>query len=236
MTAAPPQTGGWMVVQNKRKAVKDSKKQPPSPQPTMDQRSFELTQNGQPKLSRNEADNVVSSINRALHKEGISDVKVERIWCTGSGRLLGVTTPTSTLPDLLKHRDMVLKAARGAKICITEVVPQQKRKSIRIHNISLTRYMGGARDGRLRRLREELEAENSGVHTPAEIRWLGGTKVRARFQANKDGSSSVVAAILGEATSGHLCRSGVRLFRRRYEVDAFEEVWRPDAFCRRCSR
>ena len=95
--------------------------------------------------------------------------------------------------------------------------------------------MGGVRDGGLRKLREELEAENSGVHIPAEIRWLGGAKARARFQANKGGSSSVIAAILGEATFGRLCKSGVRLFGRRYEVDAFEEAWKSDAFCSRCS-
>ena len=41
-----------------------------------------------------------------------------------------------------------------------------------------TRYMGKERDGGLRKLREELEAENSGVQIPAEIRWLGGAKVR----------------------------------------------------------
>ena len=86
-------------------------------------------------------------------------------------------------------------------------------------------------------LREELEAENSGMHIRilAEIRWLGGAKVCACFQASKDGSSSVVAAVLGEATFGRLCRAGVRLLGHRYEVDAFEEAGRPDAFCRRCS-
>ena len=171
----------------------------------------------------------------ALHREGISEVRVERIRCTDSRRLLGVTTPTSTLQDLLRHRDMALKAARLANSCITDLVPQQKWRWIRIHGISLTRYMGGARDGGLRKLREELEAENSWMHIPVGIRWLGGAKVRARFQKEKDGSSSVVAAVLGEATFGRLCKSGVRLFGRRYEVDAFEEAWRADAFCSRCS-
>ena len=200
----------------------------------MDQSSFEFVQNEHPKLNRNEA-NIVSSVNRALHREGISDVRVERIQCTDSRRLLGVTTPTSTLQDLLRYRDTALKAARLANSCIADLVPQQKWKWVRIHGISLTQYMGGARDGGLRKLREELEAENSGVHIPAEIRWLGGAKVRARFQADKDGSSSVVAAVLGEETFGRLCKSRVRLFGRRYEVDAFEEAWKPDAFCSQCS-
>ena len=74
-------------------------------------------------------------INRALQREGISDVRVERIRCTDSRRLLGVTTPTSTLQDLLRHHDTALKAARVANSCITDVVPQQKWKWVRIHNI-----------------------------------------------------------------------------------------------------
>ena len=94
--------------------------------------------------------------------------------------------------------------------------------------------MGKEKDGGLRKLREELEAENSGVYIPAEVRWLGGAKARARFQEKRDGSSSVVAAVLGEATFGRLCRYGARLFGVRYEVDAYEET-RPNAFCSRCS-
>ena len=105
----------------------------------------------------------------------------------------------------------MLKGARATDSGIRGVAPQQKWKWIRIHNIPLTRYMGRTRDGGLLKLREELEAENSGAHIPAEIRWLGGAKVRARFQTCKDGSSSVVAAVCGEATYGRLCKSGVRL-------------------------
>ena len=51
-------------------------------------------------------------------------------------------------------------------------------------------------------------------------------KVRARFQADRDGSSSVVAAVLGEATFCHLNMAGVRLFRCRYEVGTFGKAGR----------
>ena len=195
---------GVTVVRNK-KATRAPKKKPPPPQSTMGQRSFEFIQNEQPKLNRNEADNIVSSVNRALHREGISNVGVGRIRCTDSRRLLGVTTSTSTLQDLLEHRDTVPRAARLVNSCITGLIPQQRWKWIRIHNISLTRYMGKARDGGLVKLREEFEAENGGVHILAEIRWLGRAKVRVHFQEKKDGTSSVVAAVLGEATFRRFC-------------------------------
>ena len=233
MAAAPFPPGEWTVVRSKR-ATQATKRQPSPPQPTMDQRSFEFVHDEQTKLNRNEADNVASYVNRALYKEGISNVRIERIRCTDTRRILSVTTPTSTLHDLLQHRDTVLRAARLADSSTADVVPQQRWKWIQIHNISLARYMGKTRDGGLVKLREELEAENSGMHMPAEIRWLGGAKVRARFQEKKEGASSV-AAVLGEATFGRLCKGGVRLLRRRYEVDAFEEARRPDAFCSRCS-
>ena len=129
---------------------------------------------------------------------------------------------------------MALKAARTVDASISDIVVQQRWKWVRIHNVSLTRYMGKGRDGELRKLREELEVENSGVRIPAEIRWLGGAKVRARFQEEKEGTSSVAAAVLGEATFNRLCRYGVRLFGARYGAGACEEV-RPNAFCSRCS-
>ena len=78
-------------------------------------------------------------------------------------------------------------------------------------------------------------AENSGVSITAEIRWLSRAKAQARFQEVKDGTSSMVAAVLGDATFSRVCKSGIRLFGRRYEIEAYEEA-RPDAFRNRCSR
>ena len=71
------------------------------------------------------------------------------------------------------------------------------------------------------------------MQVPSEIRWLSGAKVRARFHRDGCGSSSVVAAVLGETVFTRLCRSGIRLPRGRREVDAFEEE-RPNALCLRC--
>ena len=116
-----------------------------------------------------------------------------------TGRILGITSPTSSLQGLLKHRDLVLKAARTVLGGASDLIPQQRWHWAKIHNISLVRYMGKTVGG-LRLLREELEAENSGVSIPADIRWLSRAKVQARFQEIKGGTPSVVAAALGDAT------------------------------------
>ena len=223
------------MVQRKPNTKANRKKSPSAPVAAMDDRTFELPHDTNFKLKPNESENITSRINRALHSAGISNTRVERVRCTETHRILGVTSPSSTLKDLLQHRDMVLKAARTVNASISDIASQQKWMWTRIHNISLTRYMGKEKDGGLRKLHEELEAENSGVQIPAEIRWLGGAKVRAWFQEKKEGAFSVVAAVLGEVTFNHLCRYGVRLLGVKHDVDAYEEV-RLNAFCTRCSR
>ena len=226
---ATPPSGGWKVAQSKR-AIKATKKKP-TPQPTIDQRTFELVHAMTSALTPKDTANLTSAINRALHQGGISDVRVDRVRCTDKARLIGATSPTSSLQDLLRHRDAVLRAARGVLSDISDIAPKQRWKWIRIYNVPLDRYMGGG--GGLNKLREELEAENTGVRVPAEIRWLSGAKARARFHREECGSSSVVAAVLSEEVFNQLCKRGVRLPGGRHEVDAFEEE-RPDALYLRC--
>ena len=87
-----------------RMAAKATKAKPvPKPRPTMEQRTFELVRATPFALTEKDLVNVTSAINRALHQEGISDVRVDRVRCTDTGRLFGVTSPTSTLQGLLQH-------------------------------------------------------------------------------------------------------------------------------------
>ena len=130
---------GRTVVQSK-KATKAFKK-PSGPQPTMDQRSFELVHAKDIKLDQNKADNVVPAINRALHREGISDVRVERARCTDTCRPLGATPPhlhTAEPPPAPGYG-----AQGGAHSRHQHLGHQasQRWKWIRIHNLSLHRYM-----------------------------------------------------------------------------------------------
>ena len=75
-----------------------------------------------------EVANITSAINRALHREGISDARADRVRFTVAGRILGVTTPTSTLQGLPKYRNMVLRAAWAVNSGTSDAVAQQKWK------------------------------------------------------------------------------------------------------------
>lgn len=122
--AASPSSGGWKVAQSK-KATKAIKKKP-IPQPTIDQRTFELFHGMTTALTPKDTANLTSAINSTLHQGGISDVRVDRVWCSYKARLLGVTSPTSSFQDLLKHCDLVLKAAQGVMSDISDIAPKQR--------------------------------------------------------------------------------------------------------------
>ena len=128
-------------------------------------------------------------------------------------------TESATEAKTRDTREWIASHVRPGRRCIPPKGKGLQRKLLRRTRKSL--------------LHEELEAENSGVCIPAEIRWLGGAKVWARYQEVQGGTSSVVAVVPGEAVFDRLCKSGARLFGRRYEVDANEET-RPDAFCSLC--
>ena len=119
--AASPAPEGWKVAQRK-----PNKKSPPAQVAAMDDRTFKLTHNTGFKLKPNESENITSRINRALYSMGISNTRVERVRCTETHRILGVTSPTSTLKDLLQYHDMVLKAARTVNASISDITAQQK--------------------------------------------------------------------------------------------------------------
>ena len=109
------------MVQRKPNTKANKKKHSPAPVAAMDDRTFELPHDTGFKLSPNDTENITSRIKRALHGAGVSGTRAERVRCTEARRFLGVTTPTSTLRDLLQYRDLVLRAARTADTSIVDI-------------------------------------------------------------------------------------------------------------------
>ena len=137
--AATPQAGERRVALSKKVSkTSQKKKSAPKPLPTIDQRTFELVHANSSALTPKDTANVTSAINRALHQRGICDIRVDRVRCTDRARLIGTTSPTSSLQDLLQYRDMVLRAARTVLSDIPGIVPRQRWKWIRIHNVPLS--------------------------------------------------------------------------------------------------
>ena len=136
--------------------------------------------------------------NRALHWEGIRDIRVDRIRQSPAGRLLGTTTSTTDAQQLLAHGDIALQAAHGIDPSIGGLVPQLGLGRIRIHGLKTPCY--GASGG-LKELREELDAENEGIQALSQIRWLrsAGAKAiyRERWTCDRTPIAAGAAGVLG---------------------------------------
>ena len=98
----------------------------------------------------------------------------------------------------------------------------------------MARYLGRGSNG-TETLRKELEAENEGIRIPSTIRWP--SKVQSAKTRHREGTtmaSSVVLAVANEETYHLVCKGGLRLQGRRYEVETSEAI-RPDVECGHCS-
>ena len=74
------------------------------------------------------------------------------------------------------------------------------------------------------------------MKAPAAHRWLGRpSDIKARHAEGTIGASSITFPVVGEATFGHLQKSGLWLLSRRRSVEAFKEE-RPDVQCGHCGR
>ena len=119
----------------------------------------------------------------------------------GMGKYVNTAAATGhayTLLGLPGHRGTVLKAARQADPSTTDLAPQLRWRWVKAHVFRLNRSMD--REGGLRTLREELEAENERVRIPS-IRCLGGREdIRSSRLVKEIAASPVAFAVAGEAT------------------------------------
>ena len=126
----------------------------------------------------------------------------------------------------------MLKAARMAHSCITNLGPRDWWGWTKPHSISFDRHMAG-KCGALATPREQHERDNEAVRIPS-IWCLGGRDVRTRYQ-QKFSASTVVFVVLGDTVGNRVSRCGMRLVGRRHKAKLYEEERPgPDAFCCRC--
>ena len=84
-------------------------------------------------------------------------------------------------------------------------------------------------------LREELGEGNEGVGIPSPVGWLGGAAgVGAGYGEGIIAASSVVFAVADESVYRSIRKGGLRLQRRRYSAETYEEI-RPDVGCGHCA-
>ena len=120
---------------------------------------------------------LMSAVSMALHQEGVSThIRIFQLRRNDKGTLAGLSTPFAPIGQLLHYRDIILWAARTVDPAIVNITANETWKRLKIHGVSLERYLGKVNFG-LNKLRAEIESENEGIEIPMEMRWLGRVSV-----------------------------------------------------------
>ena len=77
---------------------------------------FELVHDTRSPVKASEVANSTPAINRALHRQGVTEARADRIRINEAGRLLGTTTLPTITQSLLEHRNIVLRAVTARAV------------------------------------------------------------------------------------------------------------------------
>jgi hypothetical protein len=186
-----------------------------------------------PHPASNETD-VLSEVNRALRRAGVPDhIRLTKLRRNDNGVLTGLVGDRTNATQFLLYRDTILQAARKADSGIIAVESNETWVRLKIHGVSLHRYMKDDPAAGLRLLREEIEAENPGVTIPLAS-WLAAPRsIKARWDRGEISKSSVVFAVKERSAADRLRMKGIRAAGIYYAVERYVPEG-PDAICARC--
>jgi hypothetical protein len=179
---------------------------------------------------------ITSEVNRALRRAGVADhIRVLSIKRNMKGILSGLVRADSNAQQLLHFKDLVLKAAREADSGIVGVESNETWAKVKIHGVSLERYMTETGPEGLQILREEIEAENPGVVIPTAPHWVGSVnRIMERWGQGEIRGSTVIFAIQDKRIAERLLATGLRAAGLCYKVERYA-IEGPDAICANCS-
>ena len=154
-----------------------------------------------------EAD-LMLALNEALARagEGI-DIRFSRVRYSPSGAVSALLTEKANAGLLIPRLSNVLiRAAKTVDAAIIGVDILEHWQRLKIHGMSLDRYLG---DGKMELLRREVES-STGIQLKTIPRWLiSETRLREQQESGQKRGSAIVITVKGESEAKQLCASGL---------------------------
>jgi len=162
-------------------------------------------------LSNKMDQEIVSAINRALfHQKAPAHIRIMNAMRNAKGAITAITHPNTTAEMALQYRDIIITGARTVDKGVVDVEENESWERLKIHTVSLVRYMGKGMEG-LQKMREEFEAENEGIVIPTQVRWLANPRtIRERRQNGEIAASSVVFVVKGSRVARSLVKKDIK--------------------------
>jgi hypothetical protein len=142
------------------------------------------------------------------------------------GTITATTASTVDAQTLINHyRHEIIDAARKVDNAILDVQVLETWVKLKVHGISLNRFMGKGTHSGIHKLPLEIAAENNGIQALAGVRWLGNPRnIRHKYRAGTLQKSSAVFSVKSSKAADHLIAHGVTLGGIRYKVDVTDSV------------
>lgn len=206
-------TSGWTTVSGRRKPsnTKTVLKKHPTDQRRILFARQSPTQQCDPR-------DIMLAINKALAREGADcTVRLVGLKYTKRGNLSGLTVEQACADDLLEYAATVLAAARTLDPAVASVEKTEKWRKLRVHGVSLDRYLC---EGGLELAREEIESM-TGESLPYAPRWIRSDGLEERFHSTSITRSSLVVTVKSKTAADTIMAKGLSFGGRRHEAEKF---------------
>ena len=131
---------------------------------------------------------------------------------TQKGQLSGLLGEFSASQEVLKHKDLIITAARVCDPLVIGVQQIETWVKLKVHRIPLNRYLGN-----LELAKEEIEIQNKSI-LPQPLRWLRSLSMLLEGDSYK---STIVATFRDRQLANKALQTGLFFGGKRYITEKY---------------
>lgn len=180
---------------------------------------------------KSEAD-LMLALNEALQKAGVeSKVRFCRVRYAPSGLISALLTEKANANMLLPQRsNLLIRAAKTVDDAVIGVEVLEQWQRLKVHGMSLERFLG---PGRMDLLRREIES-STGVQLQVTPRWLiNESRLKEQQELNDKWGSAIVITVRNEIEAKRIMARGLRFGGSIKKVEKYWDAG-PGSVCMRC--
>ena len=184
---------------------------------------------GQPKSEAN----IMLALNEALQKAGVkSKVRFSRVRYASSGSISVLLTEIADVVMLLpKQSNLLIRAAKAVDDAIVGVEVLEQWQRVKVHGMSLERYLG---PGKMELLKREVES-STGIPLKTMPRWLiNENRLKEQQELSNKHGSAIVIMVSSEAEVKQLIASGLRFGGAVKKVEKYWDAGPGSVYPRCC--
>ena len=175
---------------------------------------------------------LVYAINKAIKDKGLPDhIRLLRLWQTPTGAISGLLKEKATIEMLSSAKTAILEAIQRIDSSITSFQAAEQWHTLKVHTISLKRYLNPSG---MQALKNEIET-TTGLNLPTLPRWMNEKRALERFERDEIAYSTVTIKVRSKAIADKCIAKGIDFGGKNHVTELFLEA-RADIICTKCTQ